>query len=140
VVQTTRSGEQFDELLDLARRLIQHLNKYSTVEHHMPKTHPLATDARAGELADRFRLMGDASRLRIIFACMGEPISSGAIATGLELSPSLVSHHLRLLRATRILEAHRQGKQVFYVVADEHIRRIIAGMLDHLDETSHSRK
>jgi len=104
----------------------------------MNKTRAIATDARAGELADLFRLMGDASRLRIIFACMGEPISSGAIATGLELSPSLVSHHLRLLRATRILQAHRQGKQVFYVVADKHIHRIIAQMLEHLDEAGES--
>jgi DNA-binding transcriptional ArsR family regulator len=104
----------------------------------MPKTHPIATDARAIELADLFRLMGDASRLRIIFACMAGPISSGAIATGLELSPSLVSHHLRLLRAPRILEARRQGKQVFYMVAGEHIRRMITDMLDHLGETSDS--
>ena len=104
----------------------------------MPGTTPIATDARAGELADLFRLMGDASRLRIIIACMGEPISSGTIATGLELSPSLVSHHLRLLRATRILAARRQGKQVFYTVADEYIRRLVTDMLDHLNGTGDS--
>jgi len=104
----------------------------------MLKTTPIATDTRAGELADLFRLLGDASRLRIIFACMGGPISSGAIATGLELSPSLVSHHLRLLRATRILEASRQGKQVFYIVADEHIRRMITDMLDRFCKTGES--
>jgi len=98
----------------------------------MPSTQPIATDERAGELADLFRLLGDASRLRIILACLGEPISSGAIATGLELSPSVVSHHLRLLRATRIVEAQRQGKQVFYVVSNEHIRGVINDMLGHL--------
>jgi ArsR family transcriptional regulator, lead/cadmium/zinc/bismuth-responsive transcriptional repressor len=50
------------------------------------------------------------------------------------LSPSLVSHHLRLLRAARILRAARQGKQVFYTPADEHVRCTIADMVAHVGE------
>ena len=66
-------------------------------------------DGRVGELADMFRMMGDPSRLRILLACMGEPVSVGEIARRLGLSQSLVSHHLRLLRATRLLRAERRG-------------------------------
>ena len=64
-------------------------------------------------LADLFRLLGDPTRLRIVLACVDERRAVGAIAEGLGLSPSLVSHHLRLLRAARIVRAERQGKQVF---------------------------
>jgi DNA-binding transcriptional ArsR family regulator len=45
-----------------------------------------------------------------------------------------VSHHLRLLRAARIVRAERQGKQVFYLAADRHISGMLAGMLEHVAE------
>ena len=82
-------------------------------------------------LADMFRLMGDPSRLRIILTCLAGSVSVGDIAARLGLSPSLVSHHLRLLRAARILRAERHGKQVFYVAADEHISRVVTDMMAH---------
>ncbi|MEE8549382.1 MAG: ArsR family transcriptional regulator, partial [Alphaproteobacteria bacterium] len=50
-------------------------------------------------------------------------------------SQSLISHHLRLLRAARILKAERHGKQVFYSPADEHISSMIADMVHHVGET-----
>ena len=89
---------------------------------------------KATELAEMFRLMGDASRLRIILACLETPICVSDIAEQLGLSPSLVSHHLRLLRATRILRAERRGKQIHYSAADEHISCVIADMMAHVSE------
>jgi ArsR family transcriptional regulator len=86
------------------------------------------------ELADTFRLMGDASRLKIILSCMDDPISAGDIAHGLGLSASLVSHHLRLLRAARILRAERRGRQVYYCVLDHHISCVIRDMVEHVTE------
>ena len=77
------------------------------------------------ELAEMFRMIGDPTRLGIVLICMDAPISVGDIASRLELSQSLVSHHLRLLRAARILRAERRGKQVFYNAADDHIRRVV---------------
>jgi DNA-binding transcriptional ArsR family regulator len=85
-------------------------------------------------LADLFRLLGDPTRLRIVLACVEERRAVGAIAQGLGLSPSLVSHHLRLLRAARIVRAERQGKQVFYLAADRHISAMLTGMLEHVAE------
>jgi DNA-binding transcriptional ArsR family regulator len=72
----------------------------------------MATDSDVAELADMFRLLGDTTRLRIVLACLNHPISVGDIAGQLELSPSLVSHHLRLLSVARVVKADRQGKQV----------------------------
>lgn len=95
---------------------------------------PAIADDRASELADLFRLLGDATRLKIVLACMDAPTSVGAIAERLDLSLSLVSHHLRLLRAARIVRSDRQGKQVFYSAADDHISGIVAAMLEHVAE------
>lgn len=86
------------------------------------------------ELAEMFRLMSDPTRLRIILACLNEPVAVGDMANSLGLSASLVSHHLRLLRAARLLQADRQGRQVFYVVGDDHIRSMLTDMVDHVAE------
>ena len=94
----------------------------------------LSSSEEVAQLADLFRLMGDASRLNIILVCLREPTSVGDIAARLSLSPSLVSHHLRLLRAARVLRAERRGKQVFYSAADDHIECVITDMLAHVNE------
>ncbi len=86
------------------------------------------------ELAEMFRLMSDPTRLKIILACLDAPVSVGAMAERLSISASLVSHHLRLLRAARLLMAERRGRQVFYVVGDPHIRSMLTDMADHVSE------
>jgi len=91
-------------------------------------------DDRVAALADLFRLLGDTSRLRIVLACEAGPVAVTSIAEGLGLSGSLVSHHLRLLRAARLVRPERRGKQVFYALADEHVRRMIADMMEHAGE------
>jgi DNA-binding transcriptional ArsR family regulator len=93
-----------------------------------------ASDDRVVPLADLFRLLGDPTRLRIVLACLDEKRAVGAIAQALGLSGSLVSHHLRLLRAARIVRAERQGKQVFYLAADRHISAMLAELLAHVAE------
>jgi DNA-binding transcriptional ArsR family regulator len=95
---------------------------------------PPDIDNLVDELADLFHLLGDPTRLRIVLACLAQPTSVGEIATRLALSSSLVSHHLRLLRAARIVKAERQGKQVFYTAADAHISGLLANMFEHLEE------
>jgi ArsR family transcriptional regulator, lead/cadmium/zinc/bismuth-responsive transcriptional repressor len=88
------------------------------------------------ELAEVFRLLGDPSRLRVLIECRRGPIPVGAIAESTGLSPSLVSHHLRLLRATRIVRADRQGRHVLYSLDDHNIDRVLTDMLDHLGESA----
>ncbi|MBL4802932.1 MAG: winged helix-turn-helix transcriptional regulator [Emcibacter sp.] len=86
------------------------------------------------ELAGIFHLLGDASRLRIVYACLDAPVSAGTLAEGLGMSPSLVSHHLRLLKAARILSSDRQGRKIFYVAQDDHIRDMLRDMAIHITE------
>ena len=94
----------------------------------------MTTDASITQLADLFHLLGDTTRLRIVLSCLPAPIAVGDIAARLELSSSLVSHHLRLLRAARIVKAERKGKQMFYSAADAHITGVLADMLEHIAE------
>ena len=94
---------------------------------------PLTPD-QTQELSEIFRLLGDPTRLAIVLAIDegGRPV--GLVAESLGLSPSLVSHHLRLLRAPRLVRAERRGKQVFYALADDHVRDVIQDMADHVCE------
>ena len=93
------------------------------------------SNSEAVDLAELFRLLGDASRLRIVVTCLDKPCCVSYIAEETCLSPSLVSHHLRLLRDTRMLRAERRGRQVFYVAANERVQCIIVDMLDQLAES-----
>lgn len=92
------------------------------------------SDDHAMALADLFRLLGDASRLRIVVACLRAPLAVSEIAERLGLSVSLVSHHLRLLKGARLVRAERRGKQVFYGADDEHVRRMVEDMITHVGE------
>ena len=64
-------------------------------------------------------------------------LSDDKAASNLGLSPSLVSHHLRLLRAARLLSPERRGKQIFYRLHDAHIAHVIADMVAHVQEPEH---
>jgi DNA-binding transcriptional ArsR family regulator len=97
-------------------------------------TVPPESDSSIAQLADLFHLLGDPTRLRIVLACLATPIAVSDIAAALQLSSSLVSHHLRLLRAARIVKSERQGKQVFYTAADAHISGVLTDMLEHIAE------
>ena len=92
---------------------------------------------QAVEIAEIFHLLGDPTRLRIVICCLDEPRNVGEIADKVGVSPSLVSHHLRLLRGARLVRADRRGKQVFYAVADEHVQRVLKDMMDHVAEPDH---
>lgn len=94
----------------------------------------MLTIEEAEQLAETFHLLGDANRLRLMHVCMDESFSVQVLADRLGLSQSLTSHHLRLLRAARLMRVERRGKQNFYRVADEHVRRVVGDMVEHIQE------
>ena len=91
-------------------------------------------DDRITEMAEVFHLLGDPTRLRVVLACLDALKSVGEIATDVGVSPSLVSHHLRLLRATRLVRGERRGRKVLYTAADDHVRTVVGDMIDHIAE------
>ena len=92
---------------------------------------------QAAQLAETFGLLADPTRLSIVVACMDREIAAGDIASELGISAALGSHHLRLLRAARMLRAERRGKQIIYSMADECVRNVLLIMIDHLFAHEH---
>lgn len=90
-------------------------------------------------LSDLLRLMGDPSRLKIIIACMKKPTCVTDICEYTDLSQSLVSHHLRLLRATSLLKAKREGRQIFYSVSGDTVRCILVDLIEHISNSGKAR-
>ncbi|MEM1373892.1 MAG: metalloregulator ArsR/SmtB family transcription factor [Pseudomonadota bacterium] len=95
------------------------------------------TPGHVAELADTFGLLSDPTRLSIVIACMNQERSAGDISGALGASPSLTSHHLRLLRSARILRSERRGTQVFYSMADDCVRRVLKIMIEHVFTHQH---
>lgn len=85
-------------------------------------------------LAETFRLLGEPTRLKILFFCLNEAKPVGEIAEKLDVSQTLVSHHLRLLRGARLVKSERQAKQVFYTLSDSHVRDMLSDMANHIHE------
>ncbi|WP_180898476.1 ArsR/SmtB family transcription factor [Martelella soudanensis] len=84
--------------------------------------------------AETFKLLGDPTRLKILVACLSAPMAVGDIAHKVEASPSLVSHHLRLLRGARLVRRTRQARQMYYEAADHHIEHVVSDMIAHAGE------
>ena len=106
----------------------------STAVPDQPLDHSSPSQNEITILAETFRLLGDPSRLRILLICLAGPISVGEIAERLDLSLSLVSHHLRLLRGARLVKGLRQAKQIFYEIADQHVSQVLQDMATHISE------
>ncbi len=94
----------------------------------------MIADRDVEALTEMFKLLGDPSRLRIVLCCLDGPASVGTIVDQVGLSQSLVSHHLRLLRATRLLKSDKEGRQVFYSLPDCHVRDMLTNLIDHVME------
>lgn len=87
----------------------------------------------AAQVAEFFRAFSDTSRVRIISALVNCEMHVGAIAEAVGISESAVSHHLRGLRQMRLVRAHKEGRQVFYCLDDEHIASIFHSGVDHVE-------
>ncbi len=83
-------------------------------------------------VANVFGLLGEPNRLRIMLACLDGPKGVGEIAERAGMSPSLTSHHLRLLRTARLLRPERAGKSVSYALDDDHVRDVVRIMVAHI--------
>lgn len=86
------------------------------------------------ELSDFFKVLGDSTRINILFAIDGEPMCVCDIARLLSMTKSAVSHQLKVLRQADLVTYRKRGKNVFYSLADDHVRDIIEKALEHIKE------
>lgn len=96
------------------------------------KSMPLYDDLL--DLSESFKMLGDSTRLKILFALQHEELCVGDISILTGASVSAVSHQLRLLRNYRYVKHRKEGKMVFYSLADKHIFTIISEALTHSKE------
>lgn len=107
-------------------------------EEHAHTLRLAELDMPAGEvmqkLAEQFRLFGDATRVKILWALSQGPLCVCDLAALLGSGQSAVSHQLRLLRQARLVKYEKQGKSSVYMLDDEHVWQIIRLGLSHVQE------
>ena len=85
-------------------------------------------------LSDFFKVLGDSTRIKILFAIDGGALCVCDIAELVGMTKSAVSHQLKILRSSKLIKARRDGKMMLYSLADEHVKTIIAMGMDHVEE------
>lgn len=86
------------------------------------------------DLAELFKVFGDSTRIRILFVLFEAEVCVYDLAKVLNMTQSAISHQLRILKANKLVNSRREGKSVFYSLADGHVRTIIAQGREHIEE------
>lgn len=86
------------------------------------------------DLAELFKVFGDSTRIRILYVLFKEEVCVCDIAEELGMTQSAISHQLKILKTNRLVKSKRDGKQIIYSLADEHVRTIIAMGREHIEE------
>jgi len=86
------------------------------------------------DLAELFKVFGDSTRIRILFVLFEAEVCVCDLAKVLNMTQSAISHQLRILKANKLVNNRREGKSVFYSLADGHVRTIIAQGREHIEE------
>ncbi len=94
----------------------------------------LPSDEFLYDLAELFKVFGDSTRIKVLFALFESELCVGDIAQVLNLSQSAVSHQLRILKQFKLVKFRRQGKTIYYSLDDDHVRSIIAMGAEHVEE------
>ena len=94
----------------------------------------LPDENEMADLAELFKVFGDSTRIRILFCRYEEERSVTEIAEILNMTTSAVSHQLKILKTNKLVDSRRDGKQIFYFLADEHVHSILAVGRDHIEE------
>ncbi len=86
------------------------------------------------DLAELFKVFGDSTRIRILFVLFEAEVCVCDLAAALHMTQSAISHQLRILKQNKLVKSRREGKSVFYSLADAHVRTIIAQGREHIEE------
>ncbi len=86
------------------------------------------------DLAELFKVFGDSTRVKILYALLEAELCVCDLATLLDVSQSAVSHQLRVLKGNRLVKFRRAGKTVYYSLADDHVVHILSQGMEHILE------
>ncbi len=105
-----------------------HRDLIETMMQQLPNTETLQ------RMADLLKMFGDVTRVRILFELLEQELCVSDIAERLGMTESAISHQLRVLKQARLVKNRRDGKSVFYSLADSHVRTIFYHALEHVME------
>ena len=97
-------------------------------------TDALPDEDTLDELEELFKIFGDSTRIKILYVLHIKEMCVMDISLALGMSQSAISHQLRVLRQTRLIRSRRDGKNIYYSLADEHVHTIISMGLEHIEE------
>ena len=86
------------------------------------------------DLAELFKIFGDSTRIKILFALLGRELAVSYIADALGMTQSAISHQLRVLKTNGLVRYRREGKSLIYALSDEHVSKILNMGLEHIEE------
>lgn len=105
-----------------------HEDLLKIVEEKMPPEEELY------DLAELYKVFGDSTRIRILFVLFEAEVCVCDLAQALNMTQSAISHQLKILKQNKLVKSRREGKSVFYSLADGHVRTIINQGLEHIEE------
>lgn len=86
------------------------------------------------DLAELFKVFGDSTRIRILFVLFEAEVCVCDLAEALNMTQSAISHQLKILKQNKLVKSRREGKSIFYSLADGHVRTIIDQGREHIEE------
>lgn len=86
------------------------------------------------DLAELFKMFGDSTRIKILYDLWCAEKNVGEIVDDLEMNQSAISHQLKILKAAKLVKVRRDGKAMYYSLADDHVKTIIEMGKDHIEE------
>ena len=111
----------------------EYMNNDSYV-HKTRKEVPMLQEDELYDLAELFKVFGDSTRIRILFVLFESEVCVCDLAETLNMTQSAVSHQLRILKQAKLIKNRREGKSIFYSLADGHVRTIISQGIEHIEE------
>ena len=105
-----------------------HEDIVAKVEKEMPD------DEILFDLAELFKIFGDSTRIKILYVLFEAELCVCDIAAVLGMSQSAISHQLRTIKQARLVKNRREGKTIYYSLADDHVKTIIGMAIEHLEE------
>ena len=110
----------------------EHVHVHTDIVDHLREEAP--AEEKINDLAELFKVFGDSTRIRILYVLFSEEVCVCDIAEILGMTQSAISHQLSILRSAKLVKTRREGKSVFYSLADTHVRTIIAQGMEHVSE------
>lgn len=117
-----------DDNIELCQEYFLHEDRLEDAREGSP------TEEMVYDLAELFKVFGDVTRVKIIYAILESEMCVCDIASLLDMTQSAISHQLRVLKKARLVKFRKEGKTVFYSLDDQHIDKIFSFGLDHIKE------